>query len=279
MRDLDRLADRIRLHRQGDRRQVAIVEGQSDERILKRAFDDAEVMYFQAGTRKVALDAAVQLADWKQEYFICVVDRDFDDEVADLHERYPTLHPYENADLEAMLVVSKVGADLIAEFGSVQKIAARGGISGILGKLYEMLDPVTRLRRANAENGWGISFDDVDLAGKIEKRHMILRLQPYCAALSATSHGSPGQAVLYDYAMGVKSVGKYPACPRGSQPYFRGRDFLVLLGAALSGYCGSRKPQSVDFEGLAASLRLAGAEYLRTSQWGVDFLTLLNLSE
>lgn len=279
MRDLDRLADRIRLHRQGDKRKVAIVEGQSDERILTRAFNDTEVMYFQAGTRKVALEAAVQLADWRQDYFVCVVDRDFDDEVADLHGRYPILHPYENADLEAMLVVSKVGADLIAEFGSAQKIAARGGISGILGKLYEMLDPVTRLRRANAENGWGISFDDVDLGSKIDKRSMVLRLQPYCAALSDTSHGSPGQAVLYDYATGAKSVSKYPTCPRGSQPYFRGRDFLVLLGAALSGYCGSRKPQSVEFEGLAASLRLAGAEQLRTGQWGADFLRLLSPSE
>ncbi|MER8155849.1 hypothetical protein [Streptomyces sp. NPDC094472] len=279
MREFDRLADRIRLHRQSDKRQVVIVEGQSDERILQRAFSGENISYFRAGTRSIALEAASQLAEWKQNYFVCVVDRDFDDEVEALSGKIINLHPYENADLEAMLVVSKAGADLIAELGSAEKIAACGGISNIVAKLHQMVDPVTRLRRANVENGWGLRFDAVDLGSKVDKRQMTLRLQPYCAALSGTSQDSPGQSVLLEYASGDRAVSKYPSCPRGSHPFFRGRDFLVLLGAALCGYCGTKRAQSVDFEALAASLRLAGADCVRTSQWGMDFLSLLKPSD
>jgi len=279
MREFDRLADRVRLHRQVDDRQVAIVEGASDERILARAFGKREIVYFQAGTRSLALDAATQLNSWGQNYFVCVVDRDFDDEVDGVGEVNPHLHPYENADLEAMLAVSRAGTDLIAELGSEAKIAARGGISEIVVKLYDMVQPIAALRRANVENSWGLAFDKVDLVSKIDKKNMILKVQPYCAALSGTSDGSPGQAVLIEYANGRRSVRTPPSCPRGSTPFFRGRDFLAILCAALCGYCGSRRPQAVDPESLAESLRLAGADHLRSSGWGKDLLSIVGLSE
>lgn len=64
MRDLDCIADRIRLNRQRDKRPVVILEGPSDKRVLQRSFHDQHVSYFVAGTRNVALDAATQLADW-----------------------------------------------------------------------------------------------------------------------------------------------------------------------------------------------------------------------
>ncbi|MFH8284782.1 hypothetical protein [Streptomyces antibioticus] len=279
LRQLDRLSDRIRLHKQVDSRQVAIVEGASDERILARAFGKEEIVYFQAGTRSLALDAAKQLVGWGKDYFVCIVDRDFDDEVDRENGENPHLHPYENADLEAMLAVSTVGVDLIAELGSEGKIAARGGIPEIIAKLYEMVQPVATLRRANIENGWGLAFDKVDLVAKIDKKNMLLKVQSYCAALSDVSEGSPGQAVLIEYANGTRTVSAPSSCPRGSTPFFRGRDFLAILCAALCGYCGSKRPQAVDPESLAESLRLAGADYLRTSRWGKDLLSIIRLSE
>ncbi|MEU5110130.1 DUF4435 domain-containing protein [Streptomyces longwoodensis] len=271
LRDYDRLADRIRLHHQVNKRPVVIVEGPSDERLLKRALGE-DISYFPAGTRDSALMESQTLHDWEQDYFVCIVDRDFDDVVAEFEARQLAIHAYENADLEAMLSISGVAASLIAEFGSESKIQARGGVTQIIDKLYRMVEPVTLLRRANVENSWGLAFDAVDLRTKVDKKNMELKVRSYCAALNDTSDDSPGQAVLYQYATGQLSLKKSPACPRGTSPFFRGRDFLALLSVALCGYCGTKRSQSVEPETLEASLRLAGADHVKTSSWGQDLL-------
>ncbi|MGW3502813.1 hypothetical protein ACWDMY_19190 [Streptomyces globisporus] len=272
MRDYDRLADRVRLHRQVDKRPVLIVEGPSDERILGRAFGE-DVSYFAAGSRNSALEESEKLHNWKQDYFVCVVDRDFDDTVKEYEDRQLPLHTYENADLEAMLAVSNVTAALIAEFGSASKIESKGGITSIIAKLHQLIEPVTLLRRANVENSWGLAFDIVDLRAKVDKKSLEFKTQGYCAALNDTSDDSPGQRVLLQYATGMLPLRRPPSCPRGTNPYFRGRDFLAILGASLCGYCGTKRAHSVDPEILEASLRLGGADYLRTSPWGQELMT------
>ncbi|UQI47894.1 DUF4435 domain-containing protein [Streptomyces sp. HU2014] len=274
LRDYDRLADRIRLHHQVDKRPVIIVEGPSDERILKRAFGDGN-SYFSAGTRNSALEEAQALHNWKQNYFTCVVDRDFDDTVAEFESQNIPIHAYENADLEAMLSVSGVAASLIAEFGSATKIEAKGGITYIIDKLFQTIDPVTRLRRANIENSWGLTFDAIDLRSKIDKKSLEFKVQSYCAALNETSDSKPGQNVLLQYATGELSLQKTPSCPRGTTPYFRGRDFLALLSTSLCGYCGTRRSQSVEPEILEASLRLGGSDQIRTSSWGRELMAAI----
>ncbi|MBP5938728.1 DUF4435 domain-containing protein [Streptomyces acidiscabies] len=234
MRELDCVADRIRLNRQNDKRPVVILEGPSDRRILERAFRDQAVSYFVTGTRNVALEAAAQLADWKQEYFTCIVDRDFDDVVKGEMSKNASIHPYENADLEAMLLVSKTGIDLISELGSSGKIEKHGGEAVVVSKLLEIVAPVTRLRRASFENDWRLAFDEVDLAAKIEKKDMKFKLQSYCLSLHRESPKSPGPATLENYAVGAIQPRQEPSCPRGSSPYFRGRDFLAVLRGCLT---------------------------------------------
>lgn len=281
LRELDRLADRIRLHRQRDQRAVVIVEGPSDSRILQRAFQDREIVYFPASTRSLALEAAEKLESWKQGNFACVVDRDFDDDVENAERQLHSIHAYENADMEAMLAVSKAGVDLLLEIGSCEKIEKLGGPESVATQLMGILAPITRLRRANAENGWGLAFDAVDLASKIDKKTMSLKVRPYCTALREKSTDSPALpplSTLVSYAEGGLGSGREPACPRGSKPYFRGRDFLLVLGVALCGYCGTKRAQSVTQENLEAALRLAGAPELRASQWGQDLLHLINAS-
>ncbi|WP_256640629.1 DUF4435 domain-containing protein [Streptomyces murinus] len=271
LRDYDRLADRIRLHRQVDKRPVIIVEGPSDERILGRAFGE-NVNYFSAGTRNSALRESQALHEWKQDFFTCVVDRDFDDTVAEYEARQIPIHAYENADLEAMLTVSGAAAALIAEFGSAGKIEAKGGIGHILEKLHHLVEPVTLLRRANVENSWGLSFDAVDLRSKVDKKNLEFKVQGYCAALNETSDNSPGQRVLVQFATGKIPLKKSPSCPRGTIPYFRGRDFLAFLSASLCGYCGTKRAQSVEPDILEGSLRLGGSDHLRTSSWGQELI-------
>ncbi|MFD9722777.1 hypothetical protein [Streptomyces sp. NPDC059072] len=275
MREMDRVADRIRLHRQSDKRPVVIVEGPSDQRMLSRAFSDQDFSYFSAGTRNLAINASLTLVGWGLQGVACVVDRDFDDVVMQSTEASQAVHPYENADMESMLLVSRVGADMLQELGSTGKIETQGGAQAIISRIFEILEPVTRLRRANAENSWGIAFDAVDLASKIDKKEMALKIHSYCMALHQTSSTSPGIKVLEAYAVGSRKLNSQPACPRGSTPYFRGRDFLAALGVALCGYCGSKRPQSVPVDGLEESLRLAGAYELRLHPWSADLLKIL----
>jgi hypothetical protein len=275
LRELDRLADRIRLHRQRDKRSVVITEGPTDVRILGRAFHEEDFVYFPASTRSLALEAANQLAQWGAEKFACVVDRDFDREVEDLEREVPAIHAYENADMEAMLTVSKAGVALLLELGSADKIERLGGVRNVVDRLLEILEPITRLRRANVENEWGLAFDQVDLGNKIDRKSMTLKIRPYCAALVEKTENAPSISVVVDYASGIRELNHEPMCPRGSKPYFRGRDFLAILGVALCGFCGSKRSQSVTAENLEASLRLAGAYEIRASSWGKELLGML----
>ncbi|MFI9160646.1 hypothetical protein [Kitasatospora aureofaciens] len=256
---------------------MIIVEGPSDERILKRAFGSG-VSYFSAGARNIALEESQTLHDWNQDYFTCVVDRDFDDTVKEFEGRQVPIHAYENADLEAMLSVSGAAASLMAEMGSAAKIQEKGGADYILDKLLKMLEPVTILRRANVENSWGIAFDAIDLRSKIDKKSWSLKLQGYCAALNETSGDAPGQKILLQYATGERPLKEMPLCPRSVAPYFRGRDFLAMLSVYLCGYCGTRRAQSVEPEILEAALRLGGADHIRSSPWGRDLMAALSLS-
>ncbi|MBQ0985206.1 hypothetical protein KBZ10_11880 [Streptomyces sp. F63] len=286
LRELDRLEDRIRLHRQRDKRPVIIVEGPSDARILQRAFQEKDIAYFPASTRSLALEAAEKLEAWAQENFACVVDRDFDDAVEHAEQRLRTVHPYENADMEAMLALSRAGLDLLLEVGSCDKIEKLGGAQKVSSQLMGILEPVTRLRRANAENSWGLAFDAVDLSSKIDKKTMTLKVRSFCNALLDNSRNTPelstcgwpelpSLSTLMDHAEGRQHVTREPVCPRGSKPYFRGRDFLLVLGVALCGYCGTKRAQSVTQDILEGALRLAGAHELGLSQWGLDLLRLI----
>ncbi|MEU0378497.1 hypothetical protein ABZ093_14525 [Streptomyces cyaneofuscatus] len=276
LREFDFIADRIRLNRQGDKRPVIILEGPSDRRVLERSFPDQEASYFVAGTRNVALSAAAQLTEWGKEYFTCIVDRDFDDMVGEADAGSTCIHPYDNADLEAMLAVSKAGIDLILELGSSGKIQKVGGADAIVSKLLEIIAPVSRLRRASFENDWRLSFDEVELAGKIDKKDMNFKLSSYCMALHRASWKSPGSSVLERYAAGESALNCEPKCPRGSSAYFRGRDFLSALSVALCAFCGSKRAQSVLPESLEETLRLAGAHELRRTDWGKELLTFLH---
>lgn len=113
--------------------------------------------------------------------------------VAEAASSNSSIHPYENADLEAMLAISKTGVDLISELGSSDKIEKFGGEAAVISRILELVAPVTRLRRASIENDWRLAFDAVDLSAKIDKKRMKLKLQSYCISLHRESRRSPAQ--------------------------------------------------------------------------------------
>lgn len=251
-----------------------IVEGPSDVSLLDRSFPH-EWTYFPAGTRSVALQAVRDLNGWNTKGFIGVVDRDFDDEVWECEEQGLPLLPYENADIEAMLASGKAYSALLDELGSSEKINKGGGVRSIMKAAQKAVEPIVLLRRANFENQWGLAFDEVDVASKIDPKTLQLKLQPYCAALSATVSHVPSQSVLLEYATGKKSPSRIVSCPRGSQPYYRGRDLLAVTGVALRSLAGSCARNVTDAEHLAKVLRLTATAFMYHSSWGSELVERL----
>ncbi|GAA1797166.1 DUF4435 domain-containing protein [Planosporangium flavigriseum] len=269
IREYDRPADRIRQHRQADFRPLLVVEGPSDARLMVAAFEGKYVP-FPVGNRGIALETARQLHAWRTKQFMCVVDRDFDDEVARAEAEGIPIHAYENADLEAMLCATDALRRIIAEFGSQEKIASFGGMRAVLQSLYKIVVPVARLRAANQQKQWGLAFDKVDLAEKIDAKTLELRVRSYCAALSATVGNNPGQSALVSVAEGPDKSVRLPVCPRGASPYYRGRDLLAALGVALRRQIGSCAKAATETEHLAAILRVASCPLIIKSTWGED---------
>ena len=277
IRDYDRPADRIRQHRQADKRPVVVVEGSSDARLIREGFK-RRLQPFPVGTRSVALETIRQLVDWKFASVVCIVDRDFDRVVATHEADGLPLHPYENADIEAMLSLTDALRLMLIEVGSEQKLTSFGGMPAVLKLLHSVVMPVTRLRAANAEMGWGLAFDEVDLADKVDMRTLSLKVESYCAALASKSPNAPRKEILVSWANGTRQPSFIPTCPRGSSPYFRGRDFLAIVGVALRSKIGSCERAATRSDHLARVLRAVSGPMLSSSKWGDDLLAVVGLS-
>jgi hypothetical protein len=209
--------------------------------------------------------------------FACIVDRDFDDTVELVEGKGVPVFPYENADLEAMLssTISKPLMAMLDELASQEKLAKWGGKIPFLRSVQSAVVPVAILRRANAEENWGIKFDGVDLASKVDRSTLKIKVQPYCAALSATVDNSPSQAELIEYVNGVRVPRSTAHCPRGAEPYYRGRDLLAVLGVALRSAAGSCGHAITEVEHLAKMLRLTAAGMISDSSWATDLVQMV----
>jgi hypothetical protein len=274
IRQYDSPADRIRQHRQVDHRPVILTEGPNDKYLLEDSFGH-KFAVFPAGTRNIAIDAAVRLASWNTRQFACVVDRDFDDVVANAEVQIAHIHAYENADLEAMLIGIGALRRMLLELGSADKLTAFGGLEALKEALFSIVLPAAVLRRANYEQGWGLVFDAVDLASRIERRTLKFNLNGYCTSLSQTVANDPSARVLLEYATGVRAISQQPHCPRGVSPYFRGKDFLAGVGVALRSLIGSCVKSIAEADHLDKVLRLSANGALASSQWADDLVVLL----
>lgn len=268
IRDFDRPDDRIRLHVQVDARPVALVEGESDRRFIQKLSSD-EVVAFSCGGRPNALSVTASLVGNISNEIACVVDRDFDDFSDGDVDGLPVF-PYENADLEGMLCVAGAVSELVAEFGSASKLEQAGGLDVVEKAILSIALKVAALRRANAQHRWGLAFDSVDIARKVDGATIQLKTEPYCRALAATSESAPQVSHLIDIATGSVQIADPAICPRVGARYFRGRDYLAVLGVTLTRKIGSQRRESVDSETLARVLRLSCASAPWVQQWYSD---------
>ncbi|WP_141725285.1 hypothetical protein [Micromonospora pallida] len=208
--------------------------------------------------------------------FACIVDRDFSNDLEEYESGPLPLHPYENADLEAMLTRMNAFRALLLELGSEDKIVYMGGAEAVTCILQDIVAPITRLRAANAAMGWGLAFDKVDLADKIDIRTLSLNLDGYCSALISKNPDPPPKQVLLSFATGRAKLPYEPKCPRGSNPYYRGRDLLAAAGVALRKKIGSCDKSTTGSEHLARILRAIGCQQFANSTWSEELQELLS---
>lgn len=276
LRQFDRVGDRIKLHRQARKAPIAVVEGPSDERFA-RAVLSGDVDFFVAGSRSGVIDVvAVAALEHGVELIAGLVDRDFDDVVAEKIGAGVPLVAYDGTDLEAMLFQSPALERLLEEIASEVKLASLGGAAAVRDMVVELIAPVTKLRHQNARRRWFLRFDGVDLADRYKIQKPELRVDVYVEALIRASAD-----VRVDRTEILTAVERAPDvfCPDSGQAYFRGRDAICVLGVLLRRLIGGCQKPQVEPEYLAGVLRLTvTASDLANSPWHERTRDLLGLS-
>lgn len=266
IRELDRVEDRIRLHWQADKRPALVVEGDDDALVLRPHFEQHAVV-FRADGRNNAVRAARELRKSGHGLFCAVVDRDFGEEEV-LDELADVLVAYDGRDLESMLISLGVLAKLADFLSSKSKLSAAGGSEALVARVIEVAMPVARLRSANATNRWGLRFDDVDLADKVDLKTLDLKLEGYCRALIDKSDRRLELGVLMEAA----------ALPVGDDFGPRGKDVVALFGVALRRLVGDYKQAASREPLLSAPLRSSCEPELGASKWLSSVRDRLTLS-
>jgi hypothetical protein len=233
--------------RQSDKRGVLVVEGESDKRFYAR-ISDRRWQIYSAGTRKNVPPVVGESQQLGVDRIAGLIDRDFDNYFESLSATGLPVFSYTEADLEACLVRTSWFEDLMSEYGSPAKISEQGGIPRLREQIYEAARIVGNLRRANAKFGWGIRFEELKIAKKIDKATLTLSIEPLIAA--AKSHITDPDNKPRCTVETVRSV-------ISGDVEFRGRDALLIAIVALRRLYGSCTIKEDQVEVLAKALRLA----------------------
>lgn len=265
MRELDRVEDRLRQHRQVEASPLVLVEGPSDVLLLKQHISPN--LIFAADGKCNALRAASALQDWGLRGVRVVVDADFD-EAASVHYP-PGVFFYEKRDLEGMLISLGVLGVVLEHQGSAAKIRKAGGATALVEQLLQTAMLVAEIRWASARGSWGLRFDSVDLSSKVDRRTLRLDLNRYAAALVQASD----TAASIDDVLGAVSGGNLD----GRGP--RGRDAVALAGLALRSKVGSLPVAAAGEEVLSGQVRSSAAFMLESSAWLMALRDLVREAE
>lgn len=255
LRDFDCLEDRVRLHRQVDKRPVLIVEGLGDKRFVSRLIRDRWTVFI-AGTRSSVLTAAKDLSG-PSLLVAGLVDRDFDLAFEAAASVSPNIFSWSQADLESELIESSAFDALIEEFASIEKLESFGGKREVHRHVTAAAKKIGRVRVLNADKNWGLSFDSVDASTKLVKGSLELQLDRYCQALLSKGGGENFSAIESDLSAQLKEFSD----PRVG--LYKGRDALSVLGAGLRRLIATYSSAQVDVEILERALRLAADDSLK----------------
>lgn len=268
----ERIADRARLLRQSDARPIVVCEGPADERFLHRIFGGGRLIGIPAGSRSIVLSTALDLQATNLKRVVCLVDRDFDDTVAEHAVGTSSLCVYDQADLEGMLWFTPALDNCVMELASTEKLSAFGGVTKLRNEAHRTMLPVQRLRRANALYGWGIKFDAVDFTKRIERKTLTLNISAFCDSIRPPDGPSKRDLVA------AATDFELPECQATGRGLARGGDLLSFLAVALRSAVGSQNSKACTEDQMANHLRLsASADLLRSTPWYTDISKALSL--
>lgn len=253
LRDLDRVEDRIRQHRQVERSPILIVEGPDDILVL-REHVPGEIIFPADGKRNV-LRAMDSLGAWGIVGVRAVVDADFDEPEQGRDD--PRILLYEGRDLEAMLVLLGVLATILDHQGSASKIDSLGGARELCDQLISEAHAIAEIRAANQTQSWGLRFDAVDISSKADRRTLKIDLQRLVAALIQASDTDVSSADVLRVVKGDALDGRGP----------RGKDVLALAGLALRHRAGSLPVAATVVDVISGQLRSSAGLLVERSAW------------
>lgn len=244
LRNYDSVADRIRHSRQSDKRSVVVVEGPSDQRLLDRLTAKRWAIY-PAGTRNVVIDSVERALKLGIDRLAGLIDRDFDDAADSAASKGLPIVSYEEADLEAALMMHDWFDAMILELASPQKLAENGGVAALREAAVKMATQVGAVRRENTLQSWGISFKKLELHKRVSSDSLELNAKGFSSVVARSSGIS--EKVIESLVSTTKT---FPP-PPGS---FRGKDALIVVQVALKRKFATKRIEDSDV--LPAMLRL-----------------------
>lgn len=254
LKNFDSPADRIRQHRQVRKGPIVIVEGPDDVSVLESILSGVD--FFPVGGKRSVFTTTAQLAEWSMAGFVAITDRDFDGESQ--YEVNANFHfPYSGVDLEEMLIKLGVLAKVLRHVGSAEKISAFGGMAAIEDSVSRVAIVVGEIRRQNAAYGWGVNFDSVNLADKVDRNSLELKIDSYCSALLAGHRGSGD----------VDLSRLLTAAHEAKGAAYKGKDALAATSAALRKLVGTLDKAACDTKLLGDMLRAASSYEVSRSTW------------
>ncbi|WPF80719.1 hypothetical protein SANBI_001941 [Sanguibacter sp. 4.1] len=246
LRALDSVADRIKQHRQADPRGILVVEGDSDRRLLSRVFPERWVVFI-AGTRDSVPTVIERLQALELRRFAGLVDRDFDSLVSTVEASGLPVFSYQEADLEAALIIGPWFELFLPEYASAEKVTNAGGADSVRQKIVNIASVVGAARRANAINSWGVDFDKLNFSRKLREKDLSFEHESFSQAVVGRVGSKDPDAVLAE----LRACASAPGARNG----FRGKDALEVLRKGLKRVYGSRTIE--HYEDLAGALRLS----------------------
>jgi hypothetical protein len=255
--ELDSLPDRIKLHRQADKRGILIVEGPSDERFIQRLAPGRWAL-FRAGTRNVVISTVEETVVLSVDRVAGLIDQDFDGITSDIQRRGLPIYWYDNADMEGFLFMTTALDSLVKELSSEQKLNAYGGVHAVREKSILVALEIAALRISNVNDRWGLPFDNIDLSKKIDRNNLSLKRLSYCQALADACQADTNYSALHA-AIETRTASGLGA---SGQLFFSGKDALVVVGVALRGKIGNCTTDTTKADHLGRILRLSAPREL-----------------
>ena len=253
LRDLDRVEDRLRQHRQVEKAPILIVEG-PDDILLLRDHLPHEIIFAADGKSNV-LRAMESFESWNLIGVRAIVDADFDEPEQGRSD--PRILLYEGRDLEGMLVLLGVLAHVLEHQGSASKLGRLGGSQQLCTHLVREAHAVAEIRAANERESWGLRFDGVDISTKADRRTLRLDVSRLVTALIQASDTDVKTPTVLGIVTGDTLDGRGP----------RGRDVLAFAGLALRQQAGSLRAAATGVDVLSRQLRSSSGLAIEHSGW------------